>query len=259
MSEEQHQDDIDNKLNHDPSSASDGSGGACLNRHLQGRPKNNSCSHPWQAYLKMLDDNLIYDWDKYEVLSKRKTRIPTVCQWGPKTLTQPAAHDWDVMEGTNFRDVCYKPYFHEAHHIVPNSVLRNTLVEFVKGVNKGETLIKKIRGGLLDEKYNLNYKNNMVMLPLDKAIADALNLPRHRKRASDFNHSVYSKHVTTELKKIFSGLKQELVDHKKPKYKNLKDQIEALSVALYPNIVRTAAGSLDDMEQSEFDVVQPIP
>ncbi len=243
MSEEQHTIDEENKLPHKP---------MCLNRHVSvpaGEGKGNTCSHRWQAYLKMQDDAGLYNWPKYKSLSERRSRIPTLCQWGPNTVTQPSKATWDVGFGSNFQDVCYKPYWHEAHHVVPNSTLRNAIVDFAKSVQEGSKLIVTLRRGLLTEQYNLNAKNNMIMLPMDKVVADALGLPRHRKRPTDFNHSVYSEHVALQLEKLFSQLQQELLDHKKPKYSNLKKRIEDLSEQLYTLILQTSGPSLDDMEE----------
>jgi len=171
MSEKQHQIDLDDKLPHIEAGSS--SGGACLNRHCGKTPKegeNNSCSHRWQAYLKMSENSELYNWPKYEALSTRRSRITSNSAWGLRSLKQPQEGDWDVKD-SNFWEQNYKPYWHEAHHIVPNSVLRNAIIDSVDG---NEQLVKLIRRGLLEEKYNLNKKNNMVMLPLEKAIADAL-------------------------------------------------------------------------------------
>jgi hypothetical protein len=279
MSEEQHAKDIvdlpDRHKEVRPSS-----GGACLNRHLADTPEQGekkSCSHRWQAYLQMEADMGVYNWNKYERLANKKTRITTFATSGfpecyQKTLAQPKPHQWDVGQSSkpigfgwgettkkNFWWKCYHPYWHEAHHIVPNSTLRNAIIDFAKDVQKGEELVKTIRGGLLDEKYNLNEQLNMIMLPLDKEVADALKLPRHRQTAAHWNHSVYSDNAKGELAKIFSALKQELVEHQTPKYTNLKDQIETLSRRLYTQIKNSVSPSLDEMEASEFEQSHPIP
>jgi hypothetical protein len=279
MSEEQHtKDEKDLPKKHQDSGKS--ADGRCLNRHLAHTPEegeNKSCSHRWQSYLQMEGDSGLYNWKKYEKLANKRSRINTFATNGfpecyQKTLAQPKPNQWDVgVESTpigggwggavkkNFWWKCYHPYWHEAHHIVPNSTLRNAIIDFAKEVEKGDELVITIRGGLLDEKYNLNEQLNMIMLPLDKEVAEALGLPRHRQTVSYWNHSVYSKHVKGELKKIFSALKQELVEHKNPTYSNLKEQIEGLSKRLYPQIKKSKSASLDEMEANEFTVSQPIP
>jgi hypothetical protein len=282
MSEEQHtQDEEDLPGKHLDSGAE--TGGKCLNRHLADTPEQGekkSCAHRWQSYLQMKGDQDVYNWAEgktYDKLVKKKSRINTFATNGfpecyQKTLAQPKAGQWDVEASSvpigggwngqtkrNFWWKCYHPYWHEAHHMVPNSTLRNAIVDFAKEAPKPDELIIKIRGGLLEEKYNLNEKLNMIMLPLDKEIADALGLPRHRQTVSHWNHAAYSNHVKGELKKILQALKQELVEHQSPTYSNLKDQIEALSKRLYPQIKKSSAASLDEMEASEFTVSQPIP
>ncbi|MCC7212033.1 MAG: AHH domain-containing protein [Candidatus Brocadia sp.] len=265
MSEKQHTIDSDNKLPHIP---------GCLNRHVGDTPREgngNTCSHRWQAYKKMNDDSGLYNWEKYKSLSEEngKKTIETAKigfpKWYTSTLKQPKKNEWDVgvsnkdyNDAINFYEKCYIPYWHEAHHIVCNSTLRKAISDFAKAA-ENDGLIKVIREGLLKEEYNLNDKKNMIMLPMDKAVADAIGLPRHRKTAAHWHHSSYSKNVKNQLEKIFNNLKQELVPHKNPKYKNLKDQIESLSESLYDKIKSSESKALDNMDNTEFDIIQPIP
>jgi hypothetical protein len=268
MAEEQHTKKVEDlKDLHQPTGGS--AGGACLSRHVGDPPEqgaNKSCSHRWQAYLQMEGDKGLYNWEKYKSLAEKPGRMATAAigsfpRWYLPTLERPKAHQWDVgvtstpiwggAPQKNFWCKCYHPYWHEAHHMVPNSTLRNAITKFAEDAKQPE-LANTIRAGLLKEKYNLNEKLNMIMLPLDKEVADALRLPRHRQTAAHRNHSVYSDYVAEELKKIFSKLKQELVEHKEPKYKPLKDQIEALSKSLYKAIKNSVSPSLDEMQAIEF-------
>jgi hypothetical protein len=133
MSDDQHAKDIKDDLPHREGKGSNGSGGACLNRHVAGTPKEtvrNSCSHRWQSFLATKSRHDDYDWPKYKSLSQRDRRVPTAQNrhtgfppWYASSIAVPAEGDWDV-KGDNFFGKCTLPYWHEAHHAIPNSVLR---------------------------------------------------------------------------------------------------------------------------------------
>ncbi len=249
MSEKQHNKDIDGGVDHHMAGGS--SGGKCLNRHLADKPyqgNNKSCSHRWQAHLQMKSDSGLYNWPKYQKLSRKRKAIPTTCQWGPRNIKIPKKGDWDVT-GDNFWRECYKPYWHEAHHIVPNSTLRTAIYD---AVDQDADLELVLRKGLVDESYNLNEKKNMIMLPNDAEIADAIGLPRHRLTATTFHHGAYSSKVKTELMSILRGVVKKMVKHKKVNYNSVKTKIENLSGTLYTAIKTSKAAALDNMEESEI-------
>lgn len=260
-SQEQHQSDIDNKLNHH-TAANTTEGGKCLNRH-EGRAKN-SCSHQWQGFKKAQSDKALYNWPKYKDVGRRKQIFlgpkvkdepSTVSKW----ISAPGEKEWDVAKWNttnitggrvqNHAQLCNVPYYHEAHHVVPNSTLRETLLQ-----QFGKDLINKIRGGLLDEKYNLNHKDNMILLPMDKKVASALKLPIHRE-VTMRSHSKYSAKVKSELEKVLDAQQEAMVDHESPKYKACRDAIVSLSKRLYTRIVAAGAAGvegLDDMSKQRF-------
>jgi hypothetical protein len=243
--------------------------GGCLSRHVGKSPKdgeNNPCSHRWQAYEKMKDTRDLYNWRKYESLAQTAQNpspppigtARTTASSGnrfPKYyrdfLDPPKANAWDVT-GDNFKVRCYDPYWHEAHHVVPNSTLANA----ISAVDDGKYTYT-IQFGLAKEKYNLNDKLNMVMLPMDKPVAAALKLPRHRQTAVMRSHQAYSKKVASELDKILSPLAAQLAEHEERDYKSVKGDIERLSKRLFDAIVTSEAGALDDMVPKEFAAKPP--
>lgn len=259
-SKEQHAKDIEEYPKLHPS--------GCLNRHVDGTPEEcsgDTCSHRWQAYKQMEGDSGLYNWNKYESLSKQKSPIKTAAflsegkvfpTFYSMYIDQPGENDWDVGEtykgNKNFWWKCYHPYWHEAHHVIPNSTLRNSIVKATKGAPDAEALVMTIRGGLLKEKYKLNAKLNMIMLPLDKAVSKALGLPRHRKTAALPHHAAYSKNVQSKLMEIFGALVQRLVDHEGAKYKSVREQLENHSEFLYEQIKASEAGALDQMKKAEL-------
>jgi hypothetical protein len=188
-----------------------GTGGACLNRH-EGRETNNSCSHIWQAYLHAESDSKVYNWKRYASLTDRYKTGARMAKKGifPKgmTLTKkaPLPRQWDLGVGNNFQD-WREPYWHNAHHIVPNAVLNASLEKAANG-NSSVTLL--VRSGLLGAKYNLNYKINMVILPMAEEVAAALSLPRHligktRVGPSEMrSHKDYSNNVKKGVDTVMS-------------------------------------------------------
>jgi hypothetical protein len=207
-----------------------------LNRHIGGVTKS-ACSHRYQAWLRAKDDDDWYNWPAYQSLARKdggqqefQTHIPdhwdilgtTAGQSSKETYRRnhsddnrwwnerPKQGDWDVThpagsgykEG-NFRTSSYLPYWHQSHHIVPNGVLNGTISKASDNVGgpAGYYLEQAIRTGLLEAKYNLNHKDNMVILPLDGEVSKAIQLPRHlamRKR----NHPAYSDLVEKNVQKI---------------------------------------------------------
>jgi hypothetical protein len=253
----QHWKAFDSKLNHHTSSASDGSGGKCLNR-CEGRKQNCSCSHTWQGYLKATETSDLYNWPKYKGIGAQTLMFRRKPKEGESATVMrqcraPREGDWNVgvkyckrKNGkVNFLESANFPYYHEAHHMVPNSVL-NGVISLLFG--EPEAVLVLFRKGLMDEEYNLNYKVNMIILPLEEVIADAIGLPRHRQ-TNAFDHKVYSKKVKTKLKKILSSNQQEIRNHDDPKYTACKAQIEALSEDLFGQIKRAGhVGVLNDMK-----------
>jgi hypothetical protein len=249
----QHQQDKIDKVPHHPD-------GGCLNRHVGGKPCDtvgNVCSHRWQAYEKMKDTaTSLYDWPRYRSLADEGKRRRTARMRGksgnlfPKYyrtfLDPPGEGDWNVA-GNNFFMRAYEPYWHEAHHIVPNS----TLAGAIANVGEGAYTIV-IRCGLAGEKYNLNDKKNMVMLPMDRPVSAAMRLPRHRQTAAIRSHGGYSKHVAGRVQKILNPLEQQLKNHEPREYESVKAAIEALSEELFSAVTTSVAGSLDDMKPSEL-------
>jgi hypothetical protein len=242
MSEERHTIDIQNKLDHVTTGSTEG--GKCLNRHEPRKP-NNSCSHIWQATKKAESDSGLYNWPRYKDMPAVRQGF---FQGREADAEKPKEGDWDVKAG-NFDTHCDVPYFHEAHHIIPNSTLSTTLAEYLGNPEEGGSpeLAVVVRGGLLTAGYNLNHMDNMIMLPLDATVARAIGLPRHRTLPKMY-HGVYSNHVKDELKSLLADNLADLVDHEAPKYKDFKDKLIALSKRLYGSIKQAGTGGVDALD-----------
>ena len=251
MSEQQHSKDEAAGLPHHQAKGAKGHGGACLNRHIPGTPKDtagNSCSHRWQSFLATQDRATDYNWPKYQALAgKNAPQVPTAYlkgsgfpPWYKPNLKAPAKHEWDVTKD-NFSTKCYIPYWHEAHHAIPNSVLRSAIADASKGADDPQGVARVIRRGLLKEKYNLNHRSNMITLPMDMKISAAIRLPVHRQTAAHREHNHYSAHAMELIFPVFDQLKDDIAAHKERDYKNAKNYLEDVSALLIEEI-RTSMG-----------------
>jgi HNH/ENDO VII superfamily nuclease len=269
MSEKQHLRDLKNIGNHHCSGAGDGSGGQCLNRHEGDVKENESCSHRWQALLNARSHATWYNWPAYKSLAGGG-RIKTAARkigrklhpdWYQQTLSPPKSFvengvekgEWDLGVGKNFASKCYDPYWHDAHHVIPNSILRQAILNIGKGMKRPMSVVWDVRKKLLKKQYNLNYKVNMILLPMDLPVGRALGLPIHRRRSTDRSHNSYSKNVLGELDGIFAALKKEIEDcQPDPDYDTPKDQLESYSEFLHGQIKAAGAKSLDEMKKLLF-------
>lgn len=269
MSADQHNWD-QNNLSGDHVQTGTTEGGACLNRHEAGRApgptgklKHHSCNYRWQAFEKARSDSGAYNWPKYKsAFPDQKTLTMDVrSRSGKRAVPVPGEKDWDVTAtGDNFQTTCNRPYWHEAHHVVPNSKLRESIAKVGDGQPLQIEYVKLIRSGLLRAKYNLNHKRNMIILPMDRRIALALALPRHRVSSDAFSHSAYSRRIGDRLDKIMQPVQKAVKAHQKaPPYTDVKSQIEALSEEMYEKIKAAGAamqtsggGALEDMPAESF-------
>lgn len=230
-------------------------GGACLTGHVSGRDSQGfvtevSCNYRWQAYKQALVQCSLYNSPAYESLSSNSKKILMRLRFGFRWTSPPKEGEWDVSkrrDSKNFRSSCNVPYWHEAHHIVPHGELRDAINDVGTGT-EAAIYREVIREGLLDEKYNLNHKSNMIILPMDKKIARTIDLPRHRRTPNHWSHRAYSDHVRTQLDDIFKSIRQEESAHKKrPEYKACKSRIVAKSNTLRNDIIAAGGqGSLDE-------------
>ncbi|WP_437331901.1 AHH domain-containing protein [Sorangium sp. So ce394] len=254
MSQKQHTADIEHKLNHVSVSGAT-EGGQCLNRHV-GRTEV-SCSHMWQGFKQAEATSDLYNWPKYKGMKKMSLAVrygTDGFRWRERRA--PRQHEWDVGEPgprgkSNHKDSANVPYYHEAHHLVPNGVLNGCINDAFGTI---DAVLWAVRAGLLDEGYNINHKHNMVLLPLDAAIAKQLELPRHRAFGS-YSHRTYSKHVKTKVKKIISANQQNIDNCELTKYSDMKDQLVSLSKTLFERVVKAGkegVSSLDDMSRQRF-------
>lgn len=268
----QHEEDVANRVHVSIKGTTEG--GRCLNRH-ESAWEPYTCSHRWQAFKHALEDAHLYNWPAYKKLSKKQnvrtdarkdyvsksgTLYPIFPEGYQFLLKAPQQGDWDVSESPanrNFKWDYRKPYIHNGHHVVTNSQLRAAINKLEKKFPNC-TLI--VRRGLARAGYNLNHKNNMVILPMDRKVAGALNLPRHLVTFMYRDHRAYSNHVAKELDKIMRTYEGELrkyvrklKEHTKLTHELAKEQLEALSEMLYAQITARMSKTERETDSPGYD------
>ena len=118
-----------------------------------------------------------------------------------------------IKVGHNFtRDTW--PYWNNAHHLIPKGTFAAAIAE------QGTTISELIQEALLEAKYNINHKINMLFMPQDKEVANILGMPRHIQlkegdaaglSAQCLDHPVYS----TWTREAKAGLDEIIQDYKK--------------------------------------------
>ncbi len=255
-----HISDAEIKKLHQPKGGASEKG--CLTRH-QKRSEGHQCSHQWQARVKAEENPEMYNYKAYQSLcgpgrfktAARKTENG-VFPWGYafkwkdgywKTKPTHEGKEWDIGgdEGDNFNHFL-KPYWHNAHHIVPNGALKASINKTGKTDSRLPNLIKQ---GLLRGNYNLNHKINMVILPQGQNVARALGLPRHLKgdksgpneKAEFFSHRDYSDRVELKVDGIMMDYEELfadylLEDHPPPPDKLSKAKLDNLAKGIFSKI-----------------------
>jgi hypothetical protein len=201
-----------------------GDDGACLVRHVGDYKKGNSCSHRWQAFRKAQEYPHWYNYPAYaslvhsEVLAK--SYRPTEGSWNLTANSEVWRHDKALGKAVqksypNFQERADVPYSHNSHHVIPNSVFNGAVLDAAKADMR---VYWVTRAALLKAKYNLNDKENMIILPMRKAVANAIGLPRHisgidtepGQSPERCNHSAYNDRVRTKVKKVISDFASQI-------------------------------------------------
>jgi hypothetical protein len=204
---------------------------ACLSGHVSWYAASNTCSYRGQAYLKAVAES--GKSGKYIWQSKPEdTR-------GPKS-----PGDWNIGKPGNYQRRSGIPIWHEAHHIVTNAELNHALNSV--GAEDDIDTKKKVRGGLLDEGYNLNDQLNMIILPMGKWESERLNLPRHRETYL-WSHEAFSDYIKRRLDKFVQPMKEKAAQCQLKEYEKIRKKIEGVSEQMYPEILKAGPILLDDM------------
>lgn len=148
---------------------------------------------------------------------------------------------WCLEEAENFTKG-YRPYNHDSHHLIPCEAIAESF-------DTDERLL------IMEAKYNVNLKGNVLILPKHEKVGHVLGLPIHYSNHAQFTEFVMcqlasirfamtdekNKHAITE--KNSSTIKDEMV--------NLQDELRGILLAI--GEAQLAAGDFADLEQ--FDTL----
>lgn len=240
-------------------------GGACLAEHApecQGHKKN-SCNYRWQGVKVTLARHKDVFHDRSDALVPRgqqgeqltTSAYPTKADpnkiypghYATKVNLPAYAGDWhidgpkrpggkpklksaggkDIANGKNFTADTW-PYWNNAHHLIPKGMFGSTISQ--------SAFSEVIRRALLEATYNIHHQENMLLMPQDERVADALNLPRHLALEGDgkLDHPKYNKLVKSRLDQTLLDFEKacqppEGVKHEDFKVSLAKKKLEELS------------------------------
>lgn len=263
--------------------------GACLAMHEGCSTYDpNSCSYRWQSKENARERHKKFFDDPSERLAKNKQGGDApAAHWriwyaGPNDTWPKDPDDWKVdgpsrpptdprkdsrgftiQNGKNYTNARW-PFWNNAHHMIPKGT-------FGRLINQTGKAYQLLRVCLLEAKYNIHWKRNMFILPMDVSVAAELMLPRHLgliKPSDRFNHPDYNDVVESRLKAVIDDYKRtcdqavgEAKPHELPKAKLSKAKLEHLSKVCELMIKSFGAvalgGALDEMKQSPPPVVNP--
>jgi hypothetical protein len=259
-------------------------GGKCLAKHEPAYKEGCSCSHRWQAFEKAVDQKDLYKLTETQLRTLGDGPWSLLFRGGQKAVNKlakkgetvtlspenkgmyfhqvgkPGPGDWDIDRGKrNFKWDCNKPYYHEAHHVVPDATLRKALLE----VFEADVAVRVV-SEMLDAPYSVHHKDNMLLLPMDERVGDLLHLPIHRE-TKQCSHGVYDKYVEGRLiTRLQKALEEIMEKHEEegdePKFKDLAKAIEAEARALHPQVTAARRDQgVASIEQFGAKLMPPSP
>jgi len=229
--------------------------GACLGPHRSYWKANDSCSYRWQGVKKAEENPGPYNshpnkkyhlggtgWGWPAESSVKSGRAGDVIFKGEiKTFGKRVKQKVQARNFTNG----FAPYGNQVHHILPTATLRNCIDATTKS---NVDQVKNICDGLLKEKYNLNFKKNMLILPTTWRHACKIGLPVHLG-----DHPNYSDEIKTKVMRALSPWDQAASqgeEHPEPDFFDLKYELEALEDNMYVSITshgtQTIKGHCED-------------
>jgi len=146
----------------------------------------------------------------------------------------------NIIEVNNFTSG-QVPYGNQVHHVLNASSLRKGVDDLAE---KWAPIRKVIVDGLLTEKYNLNHKDNALILPTKDYHSKKTGLPKHYG-----SHPTYSAKIKSAVKtalepyKTIANQMKKNKEHKKPEPEKLKEALTSISDTMYANIIGLAAAN----------------
>ena len=217
----------------------------CIAKHEDGFVNGNTCSYRWNGWedaksgpsLKGRVKKNWYNWDF--TVAANAQRLPKMVQeykLGQKksskslldrTDPRKTVNAWWLTTDQNFQNA-FTPFNHNHHHIMPWTCLKNNL---------NMTELDLVQAA----KYNLNDKDNMILLPCNQAYGIALKLPDHPYAHASYNTDASD--IVNQLKEAVNvgqqkhditaknsgDFKKMLVDWQKRQYDKIVDHGEKIA------------------------------
>lgn len=230
-------------------------GGSCLEGHVGFYEQQNSCSYRWQGLAKANESpgKEIYNshhnpdchlgasghgWASTARLAQGKSgelvgTFETKTFKNKKTGTET---EKQRILAKNFT-TGFAPYSNQVHHVLPSGVLRICISDLAKVAPTIQDLICK---GLLTEKYNINHKDNMIILPVKWSDACKIGLPTHQGSHPSYSASIKS--ATADAMSPYEKIAEQIADpekkdHDAPAPEDLKTALEDISNKMYDSII----------------------
>jgi hypothetical protein len=221
-------------------------GGKCMVRCEYIYKQRNSCSYRWQA-IKWIDgsDRHIYKehpqglsgtgWSSVTpAYGAQLAAAGALVTQGPAAATKAGKMKCKV-QGQAFR-TAFAPYGNNPHHLLPDATLKDGIVETTQPAPQVKDMIIQ---GLLNEKYNMNHYENVMILPTKDSDGCHMGLPSHPT-----NHNKLDKEILKKVMKVLEPY-EEVVEavvngepHPNPDPEKIKDGlVNDISKPIHSNIV----------------------
>ncbi|MDA8137275.1 MAG: AHH domain-containing protein [Desulfobacteraceae bacterium] len=242
--------------------------GSCLTGHLYPYKERQSCSYRWQGLKKARENKEIYNrhrpdahigaegwgWASAEqVLKEKAGKLLYVGETATKSKKKKTK-----VKARNFTNA-FVPYANNPHHVLPESCLANA----IESVTKEKTeLVNLIAGGLLEEKYNINHKDNIMIMPCCWKDGCRIGLPTHPRGNNHPNYRYTIENAVKDALEPYQQISDQGATHDKAKARKLKKTLEDISNDLYGELktygetllsqCQNPEVTIDDIPQSVF-------
>jgi len=240
--------------------------GACLSKHESVYKEHNSCSYRWQGLAKAREKAEIYN-----ISEKPSWHIGqrSNCAFAEDTIKNMSSSVYEIFRATNGNTVSFLskkkqlrmqvivadnftngqvPYTNDVHHVLPDGLLRNEIDNVAETLKSRSGVMRYlITAGLLKEKYNVNYKDNMIILPHSRRVAKLIGLPTHKG-----SHPKYDTNIQNSIQKALENYKKiaEQIEngepHDKVNPKQLKEKLLKISNNLHDALIAYGQSHIKD-------------
>jgi len=233
-------------------------GGACLLKHVTSFNENNSCSYRWQGVKKSKEAPVNKIYDSVKDSSIRTMGDDWIADQSDgvviKTLKK-AKSNKSVVELERFA-TGFAPYGNQVHHVLPCGAFKKAAFK----VSESTTgLLLVIIGGLLEEKYNINHKDNMIVLPTNEKVSCRVGLPRHYGSHPTYSNKIQG--MVTEALDPYKKVADQIAKgepHDEVDPVTLKEALEDISEQMFDNILKERPEILGKCKQ-DFVKVNTLP